>query len=412
MKEHGRLQRLLIQLSCLLIAVLLLLSFLPWKFGSKFLAQSSPFVAICSSLTNRSLSLGMGIGLALAVLTLIRRRVFCRYICPAGLLMEGVSNTGLQKTSWWKKCPPLGLYAALLTVFAAAVGYPLLLWMDPLAIFSNAFSICGTGNFLDGVLACIGLGILLLVSLVTGALWCARICPLGGLQDLFASIRSLFKKRTECTLTQTNSMSAARRAFLLGAGGIGLGLWAKKIGNARTSAALLRPPGAVPEELFTGRCIRCGNCIQSCPSKIIHPDAGEAGLAGLLAPLISFDNNKYCLENCIACTQICPSGALQPLSLKQKSRYIIGEVLVDKSLCLLTLAKKECDACVKACPFDAIHIYWDEEYYVAYPVAEPGKCNGCGACEIACPTGIVKAVRVWKKIPDSAPSAPQSRMPA
>jgi formate hydrogenlyase subunit 6/NADH:ubiquinone oxidoreductase subunit I len=50
-----------------------------------------------------------------------------------------------------------------------------------------------------------------------------------------------------------------------------------------------------------------------------------------------------------------------------------------------------------ACPFDAIKVIWDKEAYEAHPVADPLKCNGCGACEVYCPTGDIKAIRVLQK---------------
>jgi ferredoxin len=115
----------------------------------------------------------------------------------------------------------------------------------------------------------------------------------------------------------------------------------------------------------------------------------------LLAPIIRFEK-KYCLEDCNACTQVCPSGALQSLDLKLKQKYIIGEALVDASICLLALGVKDCDACVRSCPFDAVRIHWDEDQYVAYPVVDSRKCNGCGACVVVCPTESIKAIRIWK----------------
>ena len=158
----------------------------------------------------------------------------------------------------------------------------------------------------------------------------------------------------------------------------------------------MRPPGAVSEELFAGACLRCGNCVRACPSRIIHPDTGQAGIAGLLAPVISY-GTEYCLEDCNACTRVCPSGALEQLTLEEKGKYIIGEALVDGSLCLVTLAEKDCDACAQACPYDAVEIHWDEEQYIAYPLIDIDRCNGCGACEVVCPTEY-KAIRVWKRI--------------
>jgi len=83
------------------------------------------------------------------------------------------------------------------------------------------------------------------------------------------------------------------------------------------------------------------------------------------------------------------------LDLPEKNKYIIGEALVDNTICLVPLGKKECDACERSCPYHAIRIVWDEEQYCAYPVIDPKKCNGCGACEVVCPTDPIKAIRVW-----------------
>jgi ferredoxin-type protein NapF len=318
------------------------------------------------------------------------------------LLLEGAAKIGFQKSSWWAKWPPLGQYAALLTFAGAAVGYPVLLWMDPLSIFSSSFSIRSVGAILSGILAGFGLIILILLALWSGLFWCARLCPLGGTQELLASARSLWEGRRKRETANAASDSPvgigflARRAFLLGAAGTGMGLLAERIGAARGERAPLRPPGAVEEKRFAGLCTRCGNCVRACPSRIIHPDTGQAGVAGLLAPTIRYEK-KYCLEDCRACTLVCPSGALQEMSLERKRKYVIGEALVDGSLCLLALGQKDCDACERACPFDAVHIKWDENQYLAYPVVSTDRCNGCGACEVVCPAEKIKAIRVWRR---------------
>jgi MauM/NapG family ferredoxin protein len=316
--------------------------------------------------------------------------------------MDGAANIGLRKKSWWARCPSIGLYIALLTAAAAVAGYPLFLWLDPLVFFNSAFSVYAATNFLSGVFSLAGLTILLLIALTSGDLWCARICPLGGTQELLAGIKSILGSSSKPKILQAQEIfkigsAFSRRAFLAIAAGVVLGLLAETNSRARAGNAPLRPPGAIEEDKFTGQCVRCGNCIRACPSKIIHQDIGQDGFSGLLAPVVRY-GKEYCLEECNACTKVCPSGALKNLTLKQKQGYVIGEALLDASLCLLVRGVNDCDVCVRSCPFDAIQIYWDEDLYVAYPVVDPLKCNGCGACEVYCPTGDVKAIRVRKSV--------------
>jgi len=400
MMNQWRPQRLYMRLGCFVLAILLLWPFPLWINHSRILVQTSPFVAICAILAGGTFGIGSFLGLAFSVIALARKRWFCQYICPVGLLIDGASGIGLQKRSWWARFPSIGRYIALLTAAGAVAGYPLFLWMDPLVFFNSAFSVYTATNFLSGISSMAGLTILLLIALTSGDLWCARICPLGGTQELLAGIKSIMGSSGKPKILQTQVTvkvggAFSRRAFLATAAGVGLGLWAKINGRARAENAPLRPPGAIEEDEFTGQCMRCGNCIRTCPSKIIHQDTGQAGVVGLLAPVVRYEK-EYCLEECNDCTKVCPSGALQKMTLKQKHRYVIGEALLDASLCFLVRGVNDCDICARSCPFDAVQIYWDEDLYVAYPVVDPLKCNGCGACEVYCPTGDVKAIRVRK----------------
>lgn len=397
--------RLLVRMSCLVSAILLLWPLSLWLEGSTVAVQASPFVAICTLLAGWTFSAGIFLGLIFSATVIVRKRWFCRYLCPVGLLLDGASCIGLRKISWWRHCPPIGRYIALLTAAGSIIGYPLLLWMDPLAFFSSAFSVRTAPDISSGVLSAAGLVILLLISITSGDLWCARICPLGATQDILANLKSILVNFKGSPKTKhrgiagiENAFPSTRRAFLAIAAGVGLGFWAKKNNRAEADNAPLRPPGAMGEAVFTGLCMRCSNCIRACPSRIIHPDTGRAGITGLLAPVVRYET-EYCLEECNACTKVCPSGALQDLSLEQKHHHVIGEALLDSSLCFLVQGVNDCDICVRSCPFDAVQVYWDEDLYIAYPVIDPLKCNGCGACEVYCPTGDVKAIRVWKSVP-------------
>jgi len=429
----ARVPRRLIQLTCFVGALVLVWPVLPWAIAPRYLQQLSPFVALSSGIAARSIGVGAVLAFIVAVVSAFKKRWFCLYLCPTGFLLENTNHFGLRKAGWWSKCPPIGRYVAILTLAGALLGYPVLLWMDPLCIFSSPFAVNKSTSAVSVFLVCLGLGALVGATFVFGMLWCVRICPLSGFQDmLFAARKALWTRfassapggkfaawfsggrsfSSDRKLVQISGASApevrasapsqkfnaARRLFFAGGAGALLAFGARRLGAARyrKSDTLLRPPGAVPEDRFAGLCIRCNNCVHACPTKIIEPDIGrEAGLAGFAAPIIRFNHDyKYCLETCNACTQVCPTGALTALPLETKNKYVIGEALVDNNVCLTALGKKECDACEVACPYDAVKITWDEEQYNAYPVVND-KCVGCGACEVVCPTNPVRAIRVW-----------------
>ena len=389
------------RLGCFFLATFLLLPFPFWINSSRIFVQASSFITICTILARGTIWLGSILGLVFAVVSLARKRWFCRFMCPVGLLLDAVSGVKLPGRIWWKRFPPIGKYIVLLTAAGAIFGYPLFLWMDPLAFLNNAFSVYRARDALSAIVSLSGIVVLLLLTLTSGDLWCARICPLGATQDLLkkiGSFRGYFRKtnKTESRVKAApgNTFAATRRMFIAVAAGLGFSLLAQKVGQARSDKAPLRPPGAINEREFTGLCLRCGNCIRACPSKIIHPDRGQSGVLGFLSPVLWY-NSDYCKKECNACTTVCPSGALQRLNLEQKNKYVIGKASVDTSLCLWGVS--ECHACLRPCPYEAIKVHWNEEAYESFPCVDPARCNGCGACEVVCPTGNLKAIKVRKK---------------
>ncbi len=392
--------RLYVRLICLMITIVLLLPLPFWVHSSRIFVQTSPFVTICTIISGGALWLGSILGILFSIISLFRKRFFCRYVCPVGLILDTVSGIRPSVKPWWKGSPPIGRYIVWLTLAGAIIGYPLFLWMDPLVFLNSAFSVYRASDISAVSASISGMVILLLLAITSGSLWCARVCPLSATQDILddaASLLRRFIKRTETDAEAKNRykglLPSTRRAFIAIAAGAGLSILAKKAAHAESGDHLLRPPGAVREDDFTALCLRCGNCIRTCPSRIIHPDTGGFGLLGFFTPVIRF-NREYCNEKCNACTKACPSGALQSLDLEEKNRYLIGLAKVDKSLCLWGMS--DCNTCIRACPFEAIKITWNEEAYESYPAVDPNKCNGCGACEAFCPTGDVKAIRVWK----------------
>lgn len=132
--------------------------------------------------------------------------------------------------------------------------------------------------------------------------------------------------------------------------------------------------------------------MRACPTGIIEPDLGGHGLASLLTPVLHFQDG-YCLEDCTACTRVCPSGALARLSLPEKPHVRIGLPRVDMNVCLLA-EDRECAECKRLCPYEAIRYVFSEVEYSLIPQIDPERCTGCGACEVACPTTLKKAIVV------------------
>jgi len=376
----------------LALGVVCALRVLPWEWAAMALPALSPYVAICATIGGRALRIAAIPGLAVAVVVLFRPRWFCRVVCPVGLLIEQAGRLRPKARPRVARVPPIGQWVVLLTLAGAIVGYPLLLWLDPLALFNSLFT--GWRQPLEWTRLIVGIGLplILLLGLLWPFLWCRRLCPLGATQDLLALLRRLLRRRRQEAdpLAPRRANPLPRRAVLAVAAGAGASLATVRWGHAATGP--LRPPGAVGEERFTGLCVRCGNCVRACPEKIIQPDLGEHGVAGLLAPVVTFDY-AYCRPDCTRCMQVCPSGAIARLSLAEKEMAPIGVARVEMSLCLLS-QQIECGACIGPCAYGAVTIDFNEDDYSSTVRVDPELCTGCGACEVVCMTTPRRAIRV------------------
>ena len=114
--------RLYVRICCFLVAAVLLLPFPFWIHTSRIFVQASAFVTICSILAGGTIWIGSILGIGFTIISLVRKRWFCRHICPVGLLLDTVSGMKLPIKIWWKGCPPLGKYIALLTAAGAVFG--------------------------------------------------------------------------------------------------------------------------------------------------------------------------------------------------------------------------------------------------------------------------------------------------
>ncbi len=181
---------------------------------------------------------------------------------------------------------------------------------------------------------------------------------------------------------------------------------------------VIRPPGAVEERAFLERCIRCAECMKVCPNNALHPAFLEAGVEGIWTPIL-IARIGYCEHSCVLCGQVCPTGAIQKITEKEKlgigvAAVKIGTAFYDHGRCLPWSMQTPCIVCEEFCPTSPKAI-WVEEVEAPVrdskpgpngeqpamktvklqrPHVDPSLCIGCGACEKVCPVQDQPAVYI------------------
>jgi ferredoxin-type protein NapG len=168
--------------------------------------------------------------------------------------------------------------------------------------------------------------------------------------------------------------------------------------HARANAQTVRPPGAVDEVYFNLLCVRCGICLEVCPTGAIVFVGFEDGLAAANSPKIDpligpCEFYRGRCEDRMQCTQHCPTGALEQVDRLQVK---LGTVSFDRDHCL-AYQGQECVVCSEMCPVEgAITVTEDLKPSFHLP-----KCVGCGTCVYSCPASP-KALTL---LPDGATRA-------
>ncbi len=170
---------------------------------------------------------------------------------------------------------------------------------------------------------------------------------------------------------------------------------------------LIRPPGALPEERFVSVCTGCGECLKVCPNNALQSTLLEAGLAGLYTPRL-VPRIGYCEEFCNFCGRACPTEAIRPLAIEEKRLLQMGVAHINKTRCIAWDTEKICLVCNEQCSYQAI--VGDEK---KRPIIKEEKCTGCGICENKCPVDGEAAIIVYssgvqtklKPEPNSSPNS-------
>ncbi len=201
---------------------------------------------------------------------------------------------------------------------------------------------------------------------------------------------------------KTGAISSRRRFFLSMARAAGLAVlggltWSAYVDEVSASKLLLRPPGAIKEEDFLSTCIKCGMCVQACPfDTLMLAKPGDNKPLG--TPFFIPRDIPCYMCNEIPCVPVCPTGALDILSLQNKEEELdinlaqMGVAVIDDESCIAFWGI-QCDACYRACPIlgEAITIEYTKnertgKHALMKPVIHADICTGCGLCERACVT--------------------------
>jgi polyferredoxin len=300
-------------------------------------------------------------------------------------------------------------------------------------------------GFFENLLVFMVFAAILGFGLASRRFWCRNLCPLGALLGIFSKYRLtrrfVSEACTKCSICQreckmnaieddytinntveciecaecvsvckpravsytlgrnpgNNEIDLTRRRLIqaAAAGVAGLALIKTAAVNRVKKGRAIRPPGAMVEEQFLDRCIRCQECVKICSSTgaCLQPSLTESGLEGMWSP-ISIPREGYCEYSCNLCGQVCPTGAIQPLSLAEKQKAKMGMAYFDKSRCIPWYKQEDCLVCEEHCPLADKAIKFDIHEargpdgtmrLVKFPYVREDLCIGCGICENKCP---------------------------
>lgn len=377
-----------------LLALILVLP-LPVKTVSGLYLWLSPFIMLNSLFSSGTLAILNLAAFIVLVIIILKKRWFCHNLCPVGWSCDLISGLNNKKEYTYKRVPHLGKWLAVISLAAAITGIPLLIFLDPLAIFSGFFSIFSGKPNLVTITALSGFILLLAVHLFLPGIWCGRICPLGGLQLLLNETGSYFKAETPQKRSDISDYNPGRRFFLMTGIGLLAGFSVQKFHKPRP-VNWLRPPSSVAAGLFNSLCCRCGNCIRVCPTKILSFKTGTEDIFSFMTPEVNFGSG-YCLEECNLCSRVCPTGAIAHFDSAAKNQLFMGTAEINLQNCLL-LNNRECNKCNESCKYKAIDFNSVGNIFNTAPKINIAKCVGCGACMIVCPTECISVKSIVKTV--------------
>jgi len=189
----------------------------------------------------------------------------------------------------------------------------------------------------------------------------------------------------------------------------GLAIIEDKVAPHRETS--LTPPGSLSARNFYQHCTACQLCIAECPNHVLRP---SSSMAHLMTPEMEYERG-YCRPECNNCSQVCPTGAIRPITIEERTATQIGHAVWIKENCIPVADGKPCGNCARHCPAAAIimvpldktltqndDMQWMDKNgnilksneILMVPAIDAEFCIGCGACENLCPARPFSAIYV------------------
>lgn len=319
--------------------------------GSDFLMSLTPFSLLSGETVNIIRGVIPWALIAILIANVFLSRIWCSSVCPTGILLSLISKLRIFRYRTSGSCTQCGRCMKACPV-GAAQGKP--------------------GAMEEGCIVC-------------GS--CAGVCPENAVG--FSGPQKKRKEESKGVESAENeSKGHTRREFIkISAAAVAAASIYSLGKTVKTTRKILRPPGALDEDIFTSVCSRCGRCIKVCPNEALIPMPITDGIECYGTPYI-IPRQESCIL-CLACQDVCPTGALEKVNVEQVK---MGSSTIDRKRCLAWSFEKLCFICGEQCPMLAISP--DDQIR---PIVDTNICVGCGTCERACPVDGEAAIRVTPK---------------
>ena len=353
-----------------LFIICLIIGFAPI---TTLLAPYSTFGRIVTSIYMKNVTVSViawVVMLVLGVLAFLYGRAYCNSICPVGTVLSFFSRFSLFRVRFDEsKCKHCGLCeknckARAIDAKTGTVDY-------------SRCVVCGD---------------------------CTAQCK-------FDALHYSVWKRVDCRVAPQSSAprndapDQGRRSFLIGAAVAtgaaamaqvemkvdgGLAVITEKQAPKRETP--VTPPGSISAHHLQQHCTACQLCVTSCPNHVLRP---STDLMHFMQPTMSFEVG-YCRPECTRCSQVCPTGAIKPITKEEKTAIHAGHAVWVKDNCVVLTDGVSCGNCARHCPTGAIQMvdYEHNGQTVQIPAVDGNRCIGCGACENLCPSRPFSAIYV------------------